>query len=58
MFATLFFASFVGLSLCIGGNIFTMTQKEIDEATPLHNGLELAVDKLNMKNDRKENVFR
>ena len=59
MYATLLLASFVGLSLCNGGgDVFTMTPKEIGETKALNDGINRAVEELNMKNDRKENIFR
>ena len=57
VYAALLFASFVGLSLCAGG-IFPMKEEEIEKSEALKEGMKLAVEKLNMKNERKENDYR
>ena len=57
MYCLLFFTTLVGLSLCDGG-IFPMNKKEIESSMEIKNGVELGVEKLNMKNERQENDFR
>eukprot|EP00111_Clytia_hemisphaerica_P001633 TCONS_00004643-protein len=54
---TFLFACLLGITLG-GGGLFPMTEEEIEKCMPLQNGMDIAVEQLNMKNDRKENDYR
>lgn len=57
--ATLLIISLAGINLAsAGGGIFQMTEDEISKATDMLHGLDMGVEKLNAKNDRKENDYR
>ena len=55
--STILFACLLGITLG-GGGIFQMTEEEIAKSMELQNGMDIAVEQLNMKNDRKENDYR
>lgn len=52
-------ACLVGITLAgTGGGLIPMTEEEIEKCVALMNGVDIAVEKLNLKNDRKENEYR
>lgn len=56
---TILLAALVGISVAeYAGGIFPMSKGEVATASDLLRGLDMAVEKLNMKNDRKENEYR
>lgn len=62
-----FFLILLGLALCLdihpgaavpGGIIFQLSKEEISKEKDLFPGINMAIKKLNAKNERKENKFR
>jgi len=56
---TIFIAALVAISVSErSGGLFPMSNEEIGKAGDLLKGLDMGVEQLNMKNDRKENEYR
>lgn len=61
-----FFLTLLGLAICLDihpggampGGIFPLSKEEISKEKDLFPGIDMAIKKLNAKNERKENKFR